>query len=68
MATHTFYLYRYQLLPITKQYDLRYDLDEIIRNKNEYFKNAILQLKHELPKSKKRHTHMRSNHILKIIF
>ena len=45
MATHTFYLYRYQLLPITKQYDLRYDLDEIIRNKNEYFKNAILQLR-----------------------
>ena len=54
MATHTFYLYRYQSLPITKQYDLRYDLDEIIRNKNEYFKNAILQLKHELPKSKKK--------------
>lgn len=54
MTTRTFYLYRYQLLPITKQYNLCYDLDDIISKKNMYFQDAILQLKNEFPKSKKK--------------
>lgn len=45
MATRVFYLYRYQILPLTVQPNLLYNLEELIAQKNKYFFDAVLSLK-----------------------
>lgn len=45
MSSRVFYLYRYQLLPITTQMSFLYDIKSIIANKNKYFHEALFAIK-----------------------
>lgn len=44
MKTSLFNLYRYQILPVSSQFNLLYDINETIKRKNEYFSTALQNL------------------------
>lgn len=54
MAGKIFSLYRYQILPMQKQYNLLYDLNDILKRKNIIFEEALLNLKISVKNKEKR--------------
>ncbi|MBD5417000.1 MAG: hypothetical protein HDR50_04940 [Desulfovibrio sp.] len=47
MGSIVFKLYRYQILPISKQYDLRFSLEDVIANKNRLFAESLMKINPE---------------------